>query len=266
MADGFWRRRAVLLAAALAVAAVPACSSPAGGDRGERPQTGSQTSLPTPTLTSTSTPAPATAPDPTTAPEPPPRFDGRVERIDAALRAELVGRNWHLGCPVPIEDLRALTIDHWGFDREEHTGPLVVHEMVADDVLWVFRRLFRARFPIDEIALPRKYRPRRPADYFSTTNVTAGFNCRPVTDNPNALSQHSYGWAIDINPLQNPYVRGDGSVLRRAAKPYRDRSLRRPGMVLPGDVVVRSFARIGWEWGGDWTSIKDYMHFSLTGR
>jgi hypothetical protein len=167
---------------------------------------------------------------------------------------------------VPIGDLRALTIDYWGFDGEEHTGPLVVHETVADDVLWVFRRLFRARFPIDEIALPRKYRPRRPADYFSTTNVTAAFNCRPVTDNPHALSQHSYGWAIDINPLQNPYVRGDGSVLRRAAKPYRDRSLGRPGMVLPGDVVVQSFARIGWEWGGNWTSIKDYMHFSLTGR
>ena len=55
-------------------------------------------------------------------------------------------------------------------------------------------------------------------------------------------------------------------MLRRAAKPYVDRSLGEPGMIEPGDVVVRSFATIGWEWGGDWVTLKDYMHFSLTGR
>jgi hypothetical protein len=94
--------------------------------------------------------------------------------------------------------------------------------------------------------------------------VTAGFNCRPVTDG-RSWSRHAYGLAIDINPLQNPYVRGDGSVLRRAALPYRDRSLDLPGMIHEGDVVVRSFDAIGWEWGGRWRTLKDYMHFSATG-
>jgi hypothetical protein len=140
----------------------------------------------------------------------------------------------------------------------------VVNASVAEDVEWVFRRLFRAGFPIKHIALPRKWRPGRNGGYASTRSVTAAFICRPVTDGT-SLSQHSYGWAIDINPLQNPYVRLDGSVLRRAAKAYVDRSQQLPGMIHASGIVVRSFARIGWEWGGDWTSIKDYMHFSLTG-
>jgi hypothetical protein len=139
----------------------------------------------------------------------------------------------------------------------------VLHEEVADGVLGVFRRLFRARFPIHRIALsPRP----QPIDWDSTRNLTSSFNCRAATGNPGVLSQHSYGWAVDINPLQNPYVGSDGSVLRAAAKPYRDRSRRVPGMIHPGDVVVRAFAQIGWEWGGDWHTLEDYMHFSLTGR
>ena len=197
--------------------------------------------------------------------EPAPRFSGRISVIGPALRRQLVGRNWHAGCPVPIEDLRVLTVDYWGFDGSERRGPLVVNESVAADVRSVFARLFDARFRIFRIALPARYRPQRPIDWFSTRNVTAAFNCRPATENEGSLSQHSYGWAIDINPLQNPYVRGDGTVLRRAAAPYRDRSRNQRGMIHPGDVVVRSFAAIGWSWGGDWRSIKDYMHFSLTG-
>jgi hypothetical protein len=194
-----------------------------------------------------------------------PRFEAWVEPLRGSLRDEVVDRNWHPGCPVPIRDLRVARVRYWGFDGGVHDGPLVLNEAVVDDVVGVFRRLFLAGFPIKHIALARRYRPN--ADRWnSTRDTTASFNCRPVTDVPGSVSQHSYGWAVDINPLQNPYVRGDGSVLRRAAKPYRDRSRRRRGMIHPGDIVVRSFARIGWEWGGDWTTIKDYMHFSLTGR
>jgi D-alanyl-D-alanine carboxypeptidase-like protein len=218
---------------------------------------------PAPSTTLDSPPSPEGA-DPSSKRKGPRDFHGGMRRIHQPMRVELVGRNWHHGCPVPLENLRILTIDHWGFDGEVHTGPMVVNELVAQDVLWVFERLFRAHFPIKEIALARKYRPEGYPD--SKRSVTAAFNCRPVTDNPGTLSQHSYGWAIDINPLQNPYVRADGSVLRPSAKPYRDRSLGKPGMIHPGDVVVRSFARIGWEWGGNWSTIADYMHFSLSGR
>jgi hypothetical protein len=191
---------------------------------------------------------------------------GGVYRIDPALRERLSGRNWRAGCPVPIEDLRHVRVSYWDFDGAVRSGPLVVNERVADDVLWVFRQLFRARFQIHRIDLPPRYHTPRPEDYENTRNLTSSFNCRPATGNEGSLSHHSYGWAIDINPLQNPYVRSDGSVLRRIVKPFRDRSLRRPGMIHPGDVVVRSFARIGWYWGGNWSTLKDYMHFSLTGR
>jgi hypothetical protein len=194
-----------------------------------------------------------------------PRFEGGVFRIGRFLRAKLVGRDWHPGCPVGIDELRRVQVDYWNLHGDVRSGPLIVHETVADDVLWVFGRLFDARFPIHRIALPPAYRPPLPEDRLSTRDLTAAFNCRPATGNPGSVSEHSYGWAIDINPLLNPYVRSDGSVLRRAVRRFVDRSRHVPGMIHTGDVVVRSFARIGWEWGGDWVTLKDYMHFSLSG-
>ncbi len=213
------------------------------------------------------TTSPVATPIVSPAPAGRPVFRGGVSRISPALRRELVGRNWTPGCPVPIEDLRLVRVSYWNFRGEVEPGPLVLNETVAADVLWVFRRLFLAKFPIKRIELAAKDRPRRPEDYWnrSPRSVTASFNCRPATGST-SLSHHSYGWAIDINPLQNPYVRGDGTVLRHIAKPYIDRRRHRKGMILPGSVVVRSFERIGWEWGGNWHTLKDYMHFSLTGR
>ncbi len=187
-----------------------------------------------------------------------------VARIDPEMRGRLVGRNWHPGCPLALSDLRVVTVRYVGFDGATHAGPLILNERVADDVLWVFRRLYRHEFPIKRVALARKWHAVRRRDWFDTHDVTGAFNCRPVT-NGTSFSEHAYGWAVDINPLQNPYVNADG-VLRRAAKAYVDRSQHEPGMIHPGDVVVRSFASIGWGWGGDWQSLKDYMHFSLTGR
>jgi hypothetical protein len=206
---------------------------------------------------------PATAAAPATTQVPKATFVGSVSAIGRAARTHVLAKNWHPGCPVPITDLRLVTVTYWDFKGDVRTGPLVLHKQVADDVLWAFRQLFRAKFPIHRIDLaPRP----QPIDWNSTRNLTSSFNCRDATGNPGSLSQHSYGWAVDINPLQNPYTRLDGTVLRAAAKPYRDRSRDRPGMIHPGDVVVRSFAKIGWEWGGNWHTLKDYMHFSLTGR
>jgi hypothetical protein len=176
-----------------------------------------------------------------------------------------MGRNWHPGCPVPIHDLRLVTVSYWTLGGRVKVGPLIINETVADDVLSVFHRLFDARFPIQKIALAARWRPPRPSDWYSTKNVSASFSCRPVTGQTSGFSQHAYGWAIDINPTQNPYVTGDGEVLRKACLLYVDRTQQRPGMIHPHDVVVQAFADIGWGWGGDWHSLKDYMHFSATG-
>jgi hypothetical protein len=258
-------KRFASMSVALAVVVV-ACSQTRTGERTEAPPDAAFEEIATesPTVgTGSVVPAPATPEEEAQ----PPRFEGGVYGIGPDLRRVLVGRSWHPGCPVPIEDLRQVRVSHWDFHGEVRTGPLVVNEMVAHDVLWVFKQLFRAKFPIKRVVLPPKYRPPRPQDYWNKnpTSPTGAFNCRPATGST-SLSHHSYGWAIDINPLQNPYVRSDGTVLRHIAKPYRDRSLHRKGMIHEGDIVVRSFARIGWEWGGHWHTLKDYMHFSLTGR
>ncbi len=210
-------------------------------------------------------PSPAPEPASDSVPENPPGFDASITRLRGGVLREVREKNWHPGCPVPLENLRVLTVDHHGFDGEVHSGPLVLNRRVVGDVRGVFERLYRAGFHIKHIAIARKYHPN--ADRWDDTrNVTASFNCRPATGNPGSVSQHSYGWAIDINPLQNPYIGPDGKVLRKVAKTYVDRSQHAPGMIREGDVVVRAFADIGWEWGGNWSTIKDYMHFSLTGR
>lgn len=196
------------------------------------------------------------------------RFAGRVRApLPARLRRQLRGTTWRPGCPVPLGDLALLRFNYLGFDGAVHRGPMVVHRSVAEDVLSVFRTLFEAGFPIERVALARPYRPG--ADPNDRRNITAAFNCRPVItpEGPGEVfSQHAYGLAVDVNPLQNPYVGQGGRVRNRFARPYVDRSQELPGMIHEGDVVVRAFAAIGWSWGGRWSGAKDYMHFSLTGR
>lgn len=212
-------------------------------------------------------PVPETTLDPETART---RFAGRIAPLPTALRREMRGTTWKPGCPVPLGDLRLLRLNHWGFDGGIERGPMVVHEDVAADVLWVFEQLFHARFPIKRVALAREFVPEEFEPRISSRrSVTASFNCRPVVTplGPgDDFSQHAFGLAVDVNPVQNPFVTSDGFVRNEMARPYVDRSRRLVGMIHDGDVVVRSFAAIGWEWGGHWSGGKDYMHFSRLGR
>ena len=198
-------------------------------------------------------------------------FHGKFDRIPAALAGEMRGTTWTPGCPVPLDDLRLLHFNSWGVDGAVKRGPMVVNASVAQDVLWVFRQLFEARFPLKRVALATEFKPERFAQHRRITShrsVTAAFNCRPVVTplGPgDSYSQHSFGLAIDVNPLQNPYVTATGFVRNRIAERYVDRSRDLEGMIHEGDVVYRSFTAIGWEWGGHWSSDKDYMHFSGSG-
>jgi D-alanyl-D-alanine carboxypeptidase-like protein len=189
--------------------------------------------------------------------------------LPSSLAREMRGTTWQPGCPVPLSDLALLRFNYWDLDGEVERGPLVVNASAADDVLWVFEQLFDARFPLQEVGLAREFSEKRLENHpDSRRGVTASFNCRPVITPEGAqtsFSQHSYGLAVDVNPLQNPFVRSDGWVRNRFARPYVDRSAGLPGMITPGDVVTRSFAAIGWGWGGTWSGDKDYMHFSLSG-
>jgi hypothetical protein len=194
------------------------------------------------------------------APPPGGRFRSSVGPVGAAVRARM-GAAWKPGCPVGLADLRYVTVSYHGFDGQAHTGELVVNRRVAAAVVSVFARLYAARFPIEEMRLVTG------ADLTARPtgdgNNTAAFVCRAARKQPR-WSAHAYGLAVDLNPFQNPYRRGD-LVLPELASAYLDRDRRRPGMIHPGDVVTRAFAAIGWTWGGSWRTPKDLMHFSATG-
>jgi hypothetical protein len=177
-------------------------------------------------------------------------------------RAVLARSSWTPACPVTKDELAWIRVAFWGFDDGRHTGELMVHASVADDIVEVFGKLYEARFPMEQVVVAGPYVPGGPTT--GDGNGTGGFVCRPVTGGT-GYSEHAYGLAIDVNTFQNPYQRG-GVVLPELASAYLDRGWVRPGMIIPGGPVVRALAAIGWEWGGDWRTLKDYQHFSLTGR
>ena len=190
------------------------------------------------------------------------RFHGTISRIDAAQAKRMTGVSWRPGCPVHLRDLRLLTLSHRRFDGKTRLGRLIVHADVAREVVDVFRTLYRARFPIRRLVPVDAYGA---SDYRSIeADNTSAFNCRYV-DGTTRWSEHAYGRAIDVNPIENPYVSG-GRTSHRASVPYVDRSRRRPGMAYEGGVLVRAFDAIGWGWGGRWSGVSDYQHFSASGR
>ncbi len=175
----------------------------------------------------------------------------------------MTGVSWRPGCPVPLRDLRAVSLRYWGFDGLSRSGTLIVHRDAAPAVVRVFRRLYAARFPIRRL---------RPVDVYGGSDYrsieadnTSAFNCRYV-DGTTRWSEHAYGRAIDVNPIENPYVTSDGTTSHAASRPYLRRSPARPGMAVEGGTLVRAFDAVGWGWGGRWNGARDYQHFSAGGR
>jgi hypothetical protein len=173
----------------------------------------------------------------------------------------LARSTWAPGCPVAAADLSWVRLTFRGFDGARHTGELLVNRSAAADLVQVFHDLYDARFPLEEMRITPKAEQKAPPT--GDGNDTGAFNCRPVRG-ATTYSQHAYGLAVDVNPFQNPYLKGD-LVLPELASAYRDRSWHRPGMILPDGPVVRAFEKIGWGWGGSWHSLKDLQHFSANG-
>jgi len=193
----------------------------------------------------------------------PPRFAGSIERIDADLRERMTGSSWHRGCPVPLRNLRLLRVRHWNFAGRQTRGYLVVHADASREILAAMRRLFKQKFAIRRMRLVDAYG----SDDHRSMNAdnTSAFNCREVSGRPGVWSQHAYGRAIDVNPVENPYVTTSGHVSPPAGAPFADRGSHRKGMINRRGQVVKAFAGAGWEWGGAWSGTKDYQHFSATG-
>jgi hypothetical protein len=193
--------------------------------------------------------------------QPPLPGKGFASRVTSPAPSKVIARStWKQACPVAAADLAWVRLAFWGFDGRRHTGELLVNGSVADQIVTVFRQLYVARFPMEEMRITR--RDELDAPPTGDGNNTGAFACRPATG-ASSYSQHAYGLAVDVNPFQNPYVNGD-VVLPELASSYLEREWKRPGMI--NGQVVRAFDSIGWSWGGAWQSLKDYQHFSQNGR
>jgi hypothetical protein len=174
-----------------------------------------------------------------------------------ALIAQIHGTTWHPGCPVSIEDLKLLHLTYWDFSAIPRDGLLLVNKSVAAEVQSIFEQLFAHGFLIERMQPVEEYGG---SDGRSmAANNTSAFNCRDVTGKPGQFSNHSWGLAIDINPLTNPMLL-HGKPLPPEGARYIDRTKASPGAILAESFIVRLFESRGWTWGGTWTD-PDYQHF-----
>lgn len=218
--------------------------------------------VPTPAVEPTPAPVEPVAPTEPTEPEAP-AFSAEILELPEDLRERMIGVSWHEGCPVPLDDLRLIRVTHWGFDDQVHQGELVVageHTAVYVDVL---RTAFEASWPIERMEPVSEYGGDdvRSMD----ANNTSAFNCRAITGGTR-YSEHSYGHAIDLNPLRNPYISRSGNVQPDGGQAYVDRDAEFAGKIAADGPIVAAFGAHGWGWGGNWTTTKDYQHFSVNGR
>ena len=197
-------------------------------------------------------------------------FHAASAPLTATARHELIAsHHWYSNCPVPLSGLRLLTLTYWGWDGRVHTGQLVTNASSVAPLTAVFEKLYAMRFPVHHMKLSDAYGP--VSVWPKDLDVTYSFSCRQAVPSPctggtgtGHWSEHAYGEAVDLNPVENPYV-GCGMTRDKTALSYLNRSRVRRGMVTPA--VVAAFSSVGWGWGGAWTgSTKDYMHFSASGH
>ena len=184
-----------------------------------------------------------------------PPFVGSTEPV----RWSDLRHSYREGCPVPPARLRTVRVSYWDFAGKPQEGRIVVARRAAEDIVAVFRKLWAARFPLRRLQPVSAYRGSDDASM--AADNTSAFNCRFV-GGTTRWSMHAYGEAIDVNPVENPYVRGS-TVSPPGGRAFLDRSRYRKGMAVGGGVLVRAFASVGWKWG---VSFGDYQHFSTTGR
>lgn len=191
-----------------------------------------------------------------------------VSPIPDQIWSFMQGTSWHKDLPCPKrDDLRLVEVPYRDFTGAEKSGYLIIDKALADEVRSIFTEIHQAgTYRIETMKLIDAYGGN---DFKSIeANNTSAFNCR-FTTGAKTMSAHARGRAIDINPLINPYVDKSGTSHKKSlgfvTKQQRAKSSAH-GMILPDGVVVKTFRKYGWKWGGDWKSIKDYQHFSKDGR
>lgn len=177
--------------------------------------------------------------------------------ITEDIKTEITGNSYNTKGPVKIEDLVLVKVRYINFNNEEKIGSIIINKRLSKDIYEIFNELYEAKYPIDKINLIDKYD--NSDDLSMTDNNTYAFSMRMKTGKK-TYSNHAYGFAIDINPVQNPYIKNK-VITPEAGVEYLDRNDKRKGMIIKGDVCYNAFKKRGWTWGGDWNSLKDYQHF-----
>ena len=192
-------------------------------------------------------------------------FESDILQITSKVKQRMLeGNSWKKGCPVPLKDLRYLRIKHINFHGEDQMGEMIVHKEVSVEVTKIFEVLYNADYPIKKMKLVSSYKG---SDWQSIeSDNTSAFNCRKATGSKK-WSKHSYGKAIDINPIENPYISRKGYISHKASSVYRQRVHKKStyadkAVLLKNDQAIQIFKKYDWKWGGDWSGVKDYQHFS----
>lgn len=193
-------------------------------------------------------------------------YSARISELSEKDKQKMRGVSWIDVCPVPLDDLVKLRVRYRTYTGLSSMGTLIVAPSAADDLMHIFKEIYELGFPIKEIAPIRKYEGHDPTSM--AANNTSSFRCSQLehdaAERRGSWSEHAKGEAVDINPLVNPFVTRSGKVDPPEGEQYIDRSVAVKGMVTPE--VVAIFEKYGWHWGGNWSSSKDYQHFSMGGK
>lgn len=205
--------------------------------------------------------------EPASIDSPLPANRGKAEALPPEIRQQMYGRSMTDNPNITFDDLAYLTIPHYDFNYNITKGHLVVNKNVAEEVLDIFAELYNIKYPIERMELVDNYEAN---DFLSIeNNNTSAFNYRPSTDGSGKLSKHALGFAIDINPQINPYVNSAGVGSHDNAEEYWSRDftkwtsdVAKAAYIGPDAQIYKIFVdKYGWEWGGSWSSYRDYQHF-----
>lgn len=186
-----------------------------------------------------------------------------IKPIPDDIFEKMQGKSYKENCTVPREELRYLHILHVGFDNNTHEGELIVNKRIAEDVLDIFKELYKAGYQIEKVRLIDEYNAQD--ELSMRDNNSSAFNFRYISYST-TLSKHAMGLAVDINTLYNPYIKqvdGRLNIEPANAVQYVDRNRQFPHKIDHDDLCYKLFTKHGFEWGGDWEDSKDYQHFEI---
>ena len=186
-----------------------------------------------------------------------------MTKIDDEIFARIQGKSFKDDCTLPREDLRYIHVLHKDLEGNTHEGEIICNVYIAYDVLDIFMKLYDAGYPIERVRLVDEYDAND--ELSMRDNNSSSFNFRFIS-HTTKISKHGLGLAIDINTLYNPYVKEvDGKKILEPATAgeYTDRSKEFPYKIDTEDLCYKLFTEHGFEWGGNWKSVKDYQHFEV---